>query len=95
MQPCVYSVCNHRHGTLYIGVTSNLARRAYEHCEGLLDGFTKRYDLKRLVWYEQHETMEAAITREKQMKAWKRAWKIREIERMNPALYDLYETLIQ
>jgi putative endonuclease len=61
MQPCVYIVCNHRHGMLYIGVTSNLARRAYEHRESLLDGFTKRYGLKRLVWYEQHETIEAAI----------------------------------
>lgn len=95
MQPCVYIVCNHRHGTLYIGVTSNLARRAYEHREGLLDGFTKRYGLNRLVWYQQHETMEAAIMREKQMKAWKRAWKIREIEQMNPAWDDLYEALNQ
>lgn len=95
MQPCVYIVCNHRYGTLYVGVTSNLTRRVYEHREALLDGFTKRYDLKRLVWYEQHETMEAAITREKQMKAWKRAWKIREIEQVNPAWDDLYETLNQ
>lgn len=77
MQPCVYIVCNHRHGTLYIGVTSNLVRRVYEHREGLLDGFTKRYSLKRLVWYEQHETMDATITREKQMKTWKRVWNIR------------------
>ncbi|MGB5216181.1 MAG: GIY-YIG nuclease family protein [Anderseniella sp.] len=95
MQPCVYIVCNHRHGTLYIGVTSNLARRTYEHREGLLDGFTKRYGLNRLAWYEQHEKMEAAIMREKQMKAWKRAWKIREIEQMNPAWDDLYEALNQ
>ncbi len=95
MQPCVYIVCNHRHGTLYIGVTSNLARRTYEHREGLLDGFTKRYGLNRLAWYEQHEKMEAAIMREKQMKAWKREWKIREIEQMNPAWDDLYETLNQ
>lgn len=95
MQPCVYIVCNHHCGTLYIGVTSNLARRAYEHREGILDGFTKRYGLSRLVWYEQHETMESAIIREKQMKAWKRSWKIREIELMNPAWADLYETLNQ
>ncbi len=95
LQPCVYIVCNHRHGTLYIGVTSNLPRRVYEHREGLLDGFTKRYGLKRLVWYEQHETMEAAITREKQMKAWKRLWKILEIERMNSKWDDLHETLNQ
>ena len=95
MQPCVYIVCNHRHGTFYIDVTSNLARRAYEHREGLLDGFTKRYGLKRLIWYEQQETMEAAITREKQMKAWKRAWKVREIEQLNPKWDDLYEALNQ
>ena len=67
----------------------------YEHREGLVDGFTRRYGLKRLVWYEQHETMEAAITREKQMKAWQRAWKIREIEGFNPTWDDLYETLNQ
>lgn len=95
MQPCVYIVSNHRNGTLYVGVTSNLARRVYEHREGLVDGFTRRYSLKRLVWYEQHETMEAAITREKQMKAWQRAWKIREIEGFNPTWEDLYETLNQ
>ena len=84
MQPCVYIVSNHRYGTLYIGVTSDLARRAYEHRHGLLDGFTKRCALKMLVWYEQHDTMESVITREKQMKAWRRAWKLRQIERMNP-----------
>ena len=95
MQPCVYIVSNQRNGTLYVGVTSNLARRVYEHREGLVDGFTRRYGLKRLVWYEQHETMEAAITREKQMKAWQRAWKIREIEGFNPTWDDLYETLNQ
>lgn len=95
MQPCVYIVSNQRNGTLYVGVTSNLARRVYEHREGLVDGFTRRYSLKRLVWYEQHETMEAAITREKQMKAWQRAWKIREIEGFNPTWEDLYETLNQ
>ncbi len=95
MQPCVYIVSNQRNGTLYVGVTSNLARRMYEHREGLVDGFTQRYGLKRLVWYEQHETMEAAITREKQMKAWQRAWKIREIEGFNPTWDDLYEILNQ
>ena len=93
MQPCVYIMSNHRHGTLYIGVTSNLVRRAYEHRNGLLDGFTKRYGLTMLVWHEHHDRMDAAITREKQMKAWKRAWKIRQIEEMNPAWTDLYETL--
>jgi len=72
-----------------------LPARVYEHREGLVDGFTRRYGLKRLVWYEQHETMEAAITREKQMKAWQRAWKIREIEGFNPTWDDLYETLNQ
>ena len=93
MQPCVYIVTNHRHGTLYIGVTSDIARRAHEHREGVIDGFSRKYGLKQLVWYEMHQTMEAAIVREKQMKAWQRGWKIKTIEKMNPAWHDLYETL--
>lgn len=93
MRPCVYIVTNHRHGTLYIGVTSDIARRAYEHREGVIDGFTRKYGLKQLAWYEMHQTMEAAIAREKQMKAWQRSWKIKTIEKMNPTWSDLYDTL--
>ncbi len=93
MQPIVYIITNHRHGTLYTGVTSNLARRMYEHREGLVDGFSKKYDLKMLIWYEVHDTMITAITREKQIKVWKRGWKIELIEKMNPMWLDLYEDL--
>ena len=93
MRSCVYIVTNHRFGTLYIGVTSNIARRAYEHRESAIDGFSKKHGLKRLVWYEFHDSMEAAIQREKQMKAWRRSWKIRTIEQMNPTWADLHDTL--
>ena len=93
MQPVVYIVCDRRHGTLYTGVTSDLARRIWEHRTGAVEGFTKRYGLKLLVWYEPHTTMEGAITREKQIKAWKRAWKVKLIERMNATWRDLYEDL--
>ena len=94
MQPVVYIITNHRHGTLYTGVTSNLARRMYEHRKGLIEGFSKRYDLKTLIWYEVHDTMAAAITREKQIKAWKRGWKIELIEKMNPMWLDLHDDLV-
>jgi putative endonuclease len=93
MQPAVYIVCDKRHGTLYTGVTSDLARRSWEHRTGAVAGFTRRYGLKLLVWYEVHGTMEDAIVREKQIKAWKRGWKVKLIERMNPTLRDLYEDL--
>jgi putative endonuclease len=93
MQPAVYIVCDKRHGTLYTGVTSDLARRAWEHRIGAVTGFTRRYGLKLLAWYEVHETMEDAIVREKRIKAWKRGWKVRLIERMNPTWRDLYEDL--
>jgi putative endonuclease len=93
MQPAVYIVCDSRHGTLYTGVTSDLARRIWAHRSGIAEGFTKRYGLELLVWYEVHTTMESAIVREKRIKAWKRAWKITLIERMNPTWRDLYEDL--
>ncbi len=93
MQSCVYIVSNHKHGTLYIGVTSDIARRAYGHREGVIDGFTRKYGLKQLVWYKMQQTMEAAVAREKQMKAWQRSWKIKTIEKMNPTWDDLYQTL--
>lgn len=83
-QPCVYILASKRNGTLYIGVTSNLASRAWQHREGETDGFAKRYAITRLVYFEFHDTMEAAITREKQLKKWNRAWKLKLIESINP-----------
>ena len=83
-----------RNGTLYIGVTSNLIRRVWEHKNDLSDGFTKKYQVHQLVWYELHETMDSAISREKAMKNWKRAWKISRIETVNPDWKDLYESLL-
>jgi len=93
-QPCVYIVANKRHGTIYTGVTSDPPRRAYEHREGLVKGFTAKYGCKLLVWYELHETMIDAIAREKQIKAGNRAKKIALIESLNPEWKDLYDTLI-
>jgi putative endonuclease len=84
-----------RHGTLYTGVSADLPRRSWEHREGLYAGFTKRYGLKLLVWYEHHDRMDDAIAREKQIKSWKRAWKIELIEKPNPTWRDLYEELNQ
>jgi putative endonuclease len=92
-QPCVYFVANKRRGTLYTGVTANLPRRAFEHREGLLKGFSAKYGCKMLVWYELHETMIEAITREKQIKAGSRAKKIALIEGLNPEWQDFYESL--
>ena len=84
---------NRPNGTLYVGVTNNLGIRVWQHREGIVDGFTKRYGLKRLVWYEVHESIIAAIQREKNIKHWPRAWKVRLILAMNPNWDDLYETL--
>ena len=89
----VYMMSNKRHGTLYAGVTGNLRQRAWQHREGLMDGFTKEYGLKRLVWYEQHESMIVAIRREKSLKKYERDWKINLIERDNPDWNDLYKML--
>jgi putative endonuclease len=88
-QPCVYILASRKAGTLYIGVTSNLMQRLYQHREGLIDGFTRDHGVHRLVWFEMHETMEAAITREKQLKNWRREWKCNLIERENPDWADL------
>ena len=93
-QPCVYIMASKRHGTLYTGVTSNLPKRAFEHREGLANGFSTKYGCKMLVWYEVHETMIAAITREKQIKAGSRTKKLALIETLNPDWNDLYEALI-
>ena len=80
----VYILCNKRNGTLYTGVTSELIKRIYEHKNNLVDGFTKKYNIHRLVWYEIHESAEAAISGEKQIKKWDRKWKLELIEKNNP-----------
>lgn len=90
-QPCVYILASKRNGTLYIGVTSDLYRRMSVHKNGLVSGFSKRYGVQRLVYYEMCETMVVAIAREKQLKEWRRAWKSRLIESMNPEWVDLFD----
>ena len=90
----VYILASKRNGTLYIGVTSNLVRRVWEHRSDVVDGFTKKYGVHRLVYYEQTESVEAAIQREKRLKKWDRADKIRLIEGFNPEWRDLYEEVI-
>lgn len=92
-RPCVYIMASGRNGTLYIGVTSDLSRRAFEHRERLIPGFTSRYGCKRLVWYEPHDRMDEAIAREKQIKAGSRRKKLTLIEDINPEWRDLYEDL--
>jgi len=89
----VYIMASQRNGTLYIGVTSDLAGRVYTHREGLVPGFTREYGVHRLVWYEWIDDADAAIRREKQLKKWNRAWKIRLIEASNPRWDDLYPSL--
>ena len=91
--PCVSILASRKHGTLYIGVTSNLAQRLEAHRSDAVEGFTSKYGVYRLVYAEHHETMEAAITREKQIKKWNRAWKIRLIERVNPEWRVLIEDM--
>jgi len=93
-QPAVYILANKRNGTLYIGVTSDLVKRIWEHRNNVVKGFTKRYSVHQLVYYELHQTMESAITREKMLKNWKRVWKLQLIERSNPNWQDLYTTII-
>jgi putative endonuclease len=91
--PSVYMMSNRYRGAIYVGVTSDLIGRASQHRLGLVEGFTRKYGLRLLVFYEQHSTMENAITREKQLKNWKRSWKIELIERSNPQWGDLFEGL--
>ena len=93
-QPAVYILASKKNGTLYIGVTSNLVKRIWEHRNNLVVGFTERYGVHNPVWYEPHESMESAIQREKQLKEWKRRWKMRLIESANPNWEDLYHTLV-
>lgn len=90
----VYILTNKRNGTLYTGMTNDLARRVFEHRSKAVPGFTKKYDLTRLAWYEVHGTLESAYQREKRIKEWKRAWKIALIEALNPEWHDLTDMLM-
>mgnify|MGYP003536013535 CR=1 FL=1 len=92
--PCVYILASDRNGTLYIGVTSNLVKRIWEHKQDLIPGFTQKYGVHRLVYFEVAETMLAAITREKQIKKWNREWKLNLIEARNPQWRDLFEDIV-
>ncbi len=90
----VYILASGKNGTLYVGVTNDLPRRIYEHKEKLIDGFTKKYNVQVLVFYEIHKDVSEAILREKQIKKWERKWKLRLIEEMNPEWRDLYDDII-
>ena len=90
----VYILASKRNGTLYIGVTSDPVKRIWQHKNNMVEGFTKRYGVHQLVWYELHENMQSAIEREKRMKGWKRKWKLELIESMNPNWQDLYHTIV-
>ena len=92
--PAVYILASKRNGTLYTGVTSDLLKRVWEHKNSMVDGFTKRYKVHLLVWYELHESIEFAIIREKRLKNWKRKWKLELIEKNNPNWIDLYGKII-
>jgi len=93
-QPCVYILASKKNGTLYIGVTSDLIKRVWEHKNDLVEGFTKEYGVHQLVYFEMLEDMASAIQREKHLKKWNRDWKIELIEKDNPEWHDLYESLI-
>jgi putative endonuclease len=93
-QPAVYILASQERGTLYVGVTGNLKLRIWEHREGLIAGFTKRYGVRRLVWYEWAVDFPSAIRREKQIKKWNRAWKLELIENRNPEWRDLWDELL-
>ncbi len=90
----VYILASRKRGTLYIGVTKDLVRRVYQHKSGFVQGFTSKYDVTLLVWYQQCDSIISAIQREKQMKAWRRDWKIELIEQSNPCRHDLYPCLL-
>ncbi len=93
-QPAVYILASKRNGTLYVGVTGDLRKRIWKHKNGLVEGFTKKYHIHRLVYFELHEDMAGAIRREKQIKKWNRAWKLELIERANPEWNDLWESIL-
>jgi len=92
--PCAYILASKRNGTLYVGVTTDLVKRIYEHKSDLADGFTKKYHVHMLVYFETHDGIAAAITREKQIKKWNRSWKIELIEKTNPQWCDLYDEIL-
>ena len=93
MQPCIYILANRRNGTLYVGVTSDLNRRVWEHKADVTEGFTNRYGVHTLVYTEFHATMEEAILREKRIKSWRRAWKMKLTEKANPTWRDLHDEI--
>jgi putative endonuclease len=93
-QPAVYILASKRNGTLYIGMTSNLQKRVWEHKNDLIEGFTKKYGVHRLVYYELHQDMTSGITREQQMRKWNRVWKVELIEQLNPEWKTLWEGII-
>ena len=93
-EPMVYILASDRRGTLYTGVTSNLIQRVWQHKNDIVEGFSKKYAVHRLVWYEEHGSMESAIIREKNIKSWKRVWKLELIESFNPEWEDLYEKIV-
>ncbi len=93
-QPAVYILANKKNGTLYIGVTSDLVKRIWQHKNHVVSGFTQEYEVYQLVYFEQLDDMENAITREKVLKQWNRAWKIRLIEQVNPNWNDLYDDIV-
>ncbi len=93
-QPCIYILASRRNGTLYVGVTSDLIQRVWQHKNDSANGFTQKYRVHTPVWYEIHATMESAIMREKAIKEWKRAWKLELIESFNPAWRDLYGEIV-
>ena len=92
-QPAVYLLASQRNGTLYVGVTSDLIKRVWQHRTHAVEGFTEKYDVTLLVWFEQHETMDSAISREKAIKKWNRAWKLKLIEKTNPNWLDLWAVI--
>jgi len=91
----VYLLASRKHGTLYVGVTNDLVRRVHEHTSGMVGGFTSKYHVTRLVWFETHDDVTAAIKREKEMKKWRREWKISLIERDNPDWLDITESILK
>ena len=93
-QLCTYILASGRNGTLYVGVTSDVVKRGYEHKQDLIKGFTNQYHVHKLVFFEMHSSMEAAITREKQIKKWNRSWKLRLIEKTNPEWRDLFSDIV-
>jgi putative endonuclease len=94
-QAFVYIMANRRNGAIYIGSTVDLPKRVWEHRNDVVPGFTREYGCHLLVWYEVHESRDGALVRERQMKEWKRAWKLREIEGLNPGWADLYDRIAQ